>query len=66
MIDDEFSGQGGTYLLDPETGKRTLLERTAPAGTAAQGAASPAPQRQPEPSPEPVNLAVPAAEPKES
>ena len=28
---DEFHGQGGSYLLDPTTGKRTLLERTAPA-----------------------------------
>lgn len=26
--DDEHAGQGGSYLLDPETGKRTLLERT--------------------------------------
>ncbi len=25
---DEFDGQGGSYLLDPETGKRTLVERT--------------------------------------
>lgn len=28
---DEYYGQGGTYLLDPKTGKRTLLERTEPA-----------------------------------
>ena len=28
---DEFWGQGGSYLLNPKTGKRTLLERTAPA-----------------------------------
>lgn len=28
---DEFHGQGGTYLLDPKTGKRKLIERTAPA-----------------------------------
>lgn len=27
-FDDEFAGQGGSYLLDPATGKRTLLERT--------------------------------------
>ena len=26
--DDEFAGQGGSYVLDPETGKRTLVERT--------------------------------------
>lgn len=28
---DEYWGQGGTYLADPKTGKRTLLERTEPA-----------------------------------
>jgi hypothetical protein len=28
---DEYWGQGGTYLLDPKTGKRTLIERTEPA-----------------------------------
>lgn len=28
---DEYHGQGGTYLLDPKTGKRKLLERTEPA-----------------------------------
>lgn len=28
---DEFEGQGGEYLLDPKTGKRTLTSRTAPA-----------------------------------
>lgn len=26
--DDEFAGQGGSYMLDPVTGKRTLAERT--------------------------------------
>ena len=25
---DEFEGQGGSYMLDPATGKRTLVERT--------------------------------------
>ena len=30
---DEYSGQGGSYLLDPETGKRTLIQRTLPADT---------------------------------
>ena len=30
-IVDEFWGQGGTYLLDPKTGKRKLIERTEPA-----------------------------------
>jgi hypothetical protein len=28
---DEFHGLGGSYLLDPATGKRTLIERTEPA-----------------------------------
>lgn len=28
---DEYHGQGGSYLLDPKTGKRTLIERTEPA-----------------------------------
>ena len=28
---DEYWGQGGTYLQDPKTGKRKLLERTEPA-----------------------------------
>jgi hypothetical protein len=28
---DEYHGQGGTYLLDPKTGKRKLIERTEPA-----------------------------------
>lgn len=27
---DEYSGQGGSYILDPETGKRTLIRRTLP------------------------------------
>jgi hypothetical protein len=27
-FDDEFAGQGGSYIADPETGKRTLVERT--------------------------------------
>jgi hypothetical protein len=26
--DDEHAGMGGSYILDPETGKRTLVERT--------------------------------------
>ena len=28
---DEFHGQGGSYLLAPATGIRTLVERTKPA-----------------------------------
>ena len=30
-IKDEYWGQGGSYELDPKTGKRKLLERTEPA-----------------------------------
>lgn len=26
---DDFAGQGGSFVLDPATGKRTLVERTA-------------------------------------
>lgn len=25
---DEYDGVGGSYLVDPKTGKRTLVERT--------------------------------------
>ena len=25
---DEYAGQGGKYIIDPETGVRTLVERT--------------------------------------
>jgi len=25
---DEYDGIGGSYIADPETGKRTLVERT--------------------------------------
>lgn len=32
--EDVFAGQGGSYLLDPESGLRTLRERTAEAGAA--------------------------------
>jgi hypothetical protein len=28
---DEFDGLGGEYLLDPKTGRRTLIARTEPA-----------------------------------
>jgi len=27
-MEDEYQGQGGSYILDPQTGKRTLVERT--------------------------------------
>lgn len=28
---DEYQGQGGSYLVDPKSGKRTLIEQTEPA-----------------------------------
>lgn len=28
IFDDEFAGQGGSYVVDPKTGKRKLVERT--------------------------------------
>jgi hypothetical protein len=31
ILVDEYWGQGGSYLLNPKTGKRTLIERTEPA-----------------------------------
>jgi hypothetical protein len=33
---DEFHGQGGSYVMDPETGKRTLVARTAESGAPAE------------------------------
>lgn len=27
---DEYAGHGGSYTLDPKTGKRTLIQRTQP------------------------------------
>ena len=30
-MESENNGQGGSYLLNPKTGKRTLLQRTEPA-----------------------------------
>lgn len=71
MIDDEFSGQGGTYLLDPATGKRTLMKHTsmaAPMPAPAEKAAPAAPAVTPAPpgvEPTPA-AAEPAAQAKES
>lgn len=33
MFNDEYAGQGGRYLLDPETGVRTRVDETAPQST---------------------------------
>lgn len=30
-MESENNGQGGSYLLNPKTGERTLLQRTEPA-----------------------------------
>ena len=40
---DQYHGQGGTYMLNPETGERVLLERTE----------APAPEVVPPPEPVP-------------
>lgn len=40
-MSDQFDGVGGSYVLDPKTGKRKLIERTQPA--------------KPAPKPEPKN-----------
>lgn len=55
---DQYHGQGGTYLLDPETGERVLLERTEapapeivpPADTEAVPTLPPEPASPPRPS----------------
>lgn len=41
---DEFDGIGGSYIADPETGKRTLVERTQEPQPNAQPAAQAADQ----------------------
>lgn len=35
---DEFEGQGGSYVVDPKTGARVLVERTLEAGQTVQSA----------------------------
>lgn len=32
-LEEDYSGQGGTYILDSATGIRTLVERTLPSPT---------------------------------
>jgi hypothetical protein len=41
-MNDEFEGIGGSYLLDPVTGLRTLTARTEPPPTAEQPTTEPA------------------------
>lgn len=62
-MNDEYAGQGGTYLLDPATGKRTLLARTVPAAAVAE-AATPAPAAN-APTPAPGAKPAPIAEAEE-
>lgn len=42
-MNDEFAGQGGSYVMDPITGKRTLVERTDAPQTKPQPVAPAAP-----------------------
>lgn len=37
---DEYAGQGGSYELDPKTGKRVLIERTKETDSAAEETAA--------------------------
>ena len=30
-MEDKYAGQGGTYLVDPKTGKKKLIRQTLPA-----------------------------------
>jgi hypothetical protein len=47
---DENEGQGGSYRLDKKSGKRVLVERTAPAAPAGPAQAFPGkPPAHPEP-----------------
>lgn len=39
-MSDEFEGQGGSYVVNPKTGKRELVERTQDAADAAAGDAA--------------------------
>lgn len=48
---DQFHGQGGSYVMDPETGTRTLVARTAE---------SAAPAEQPAPAQDQPSEAAPA------
>lgn len=54
MYDDEYEGQGGSYLMDSKTGKRTRLDdpiKEHPDGNRARPAEeSPAPAPEPAPS----------------
>ena len=36
IVVDAYQGQGGSYILDSETGVRTLVQRTLPPGMAGE------------------------------
>ena len=46
-MNDEFAGQGGSYVIDPVTGTRKLVQRTEYAPAAVQPDAPAAPVAQP-------------------
>lgn len=46
-MNDPHAGQGGSYLLDPDTGERTLIERTQPQTPQAPATAPAEPQPTP-------------------
>lgn len=48
---DEYQGEGGTYSLNPKTGKRKLIEQTKPALQTTQEALSDAPAKPQTPDP---------------
>jgi hypothetical protein len=50
---DQYHGQGGTFLIDPETGERVLLERTEEPTPEAASEILPEPPTEPAPSIEP-------------
>ena len=66
MYNDEFDGQGGSYLMDPKTGKRTRLDepiKEHPDGNRARPAEeSPAPEPAPSVAPGKKNAAPPTTE----
>jgi len=54
---DQYDGQGGSYIADPKTGARTLIERTSEIAEPTASAPAPAPAL--------ADAPVPADEPAE-
>lgn len=46
MSKDEHEGRGGSYIADPKTGKRKLVQRTQEAAAATPTVETPAPETQ--------------------